>query len=296
MRYLIIFLIWCTPLHTQLVTAPNAELELLSKAYSFTEGPIADDRGDVFFTDQPNDRIVKYSFKNGEFTDWMTPAGRSNGLYFATPNQLIACADASNELWQINVIDKSHQVIAKGSTGHRFNGPNDCWVNSNGAIYFTDPLYPRDYWKHKPPKNSPRGVYLRSPDGNVQLVADDFKQPNGIIGDAEKQMLYVADLGGKTTYKYKIEDTGLLGQREVFCKSGSDGMTIDERRNIYLTGSQGVNVYDPNGKLIQTIHVPRGWTANVTFAGPQRDHLFITSGNAVFTIKMAVRGLPVRRP
>ena len=200
-----------------------------------------------------------------------------------------------SELWEINIVDKSHKVIAQGKSSRRFNGPNDCWVNSNGSVYFTDPLYKREYWKHEAPKDSPRAVYLRSSDGSVRKVADEFKQPNGIVGDAAKQTLYVADIGGKKTYQFTIQKDGSLTERKLFCKSGSDGMTIDERRNIYLTGRRGVTVYNPKGELIETIKVPRGWTANVTFAGPRRDHLFITSGNAVFSMKMAVRGLGAKK-
>ena len=275
----------------QPVTAPDADLKLLSKEYSFTEGPIADGNGDVYFTDQPNDRIVKYSFADQELTDWMKPAGRSNGLYFVAPNRLIACADGDNELWDINIVDKSHNVIAKDNAGNRFNGPNDCWVNSDGSVYFTDPLYKRPYWTQTISEDSPRGVYRRAPDGKIEKVANNFKQPNGIIGDAEQQKLYVADIGGKKVYRFTIGKDGKLSDRKLFCESGSDGMTIDEKRNIYLTGSDGVTVYNPDGKLIETIEVPRGWTANVTFAGPQSDYLFVTAGNAVFTMKMSVHGL-----
>ena len=275
------------------VTAEGAELTLLSKSFKFTEGPIADINGDVYFTDQPNDRIVKYSFSNNEFEDWLTPCGRSNGLYFVAPNQLIACADADNELWQIDVVDKSYNVLAKDNEGRRYNGPNDCWVNSHGgSVYFTDPLYKRPYWEHKIPESNSRDVYRVDPDGTTTRVATDLKQPNGIIGDAENQTLYVADLGDKKIYKFDIKEDGSLGDRKLFCEAGSDGMTIDEDRNVYVTNGKGVSVFDSEGKLVDNITIPRGWTANVTFAGPDRDHLFITAGDAVFTMKMRVRGIP----
>lgn len=296
-QFVLCFLVaglFTTAARADAVTASGAKLKLLSKDYSFTEGPIADAYGDVYFTDQPNDRIVKYSFAEASFVDWMKPAGRSNGLYYVAPHQLIACADADNELWSIHLADKSHKVIGRG-TSHRLNGPNDCWVHSDGSIFFTDPLYKRDYWKHEPAEDNPRAVYRLSPQGDLTVAANDFKQPNGIIGDAERNMLYVADLGGKKTYRYRIGQDGKLSGRAVHCEAGSDGMTIDVSRNIYLTGSEGVTVYNPDGKLIETIAVPRGWTANVTFAGPKRDHLFITSGNAVFLIKMAVTGFPPRQ-
>jgi gluconolactonase len=82
-----------------------------------------------------------------------------------------------------------------------------------------------------------------------------------------------------------------LAEKQLFCKSGSDGMTLDRQGNLYLTGNKGVTVYDRDGNLIQTISVPRGWTANVSFAGPEKRHLFITAKDAVFVIETSVAGL-----
>lgn len=273
------------------VIADGAKLENVGDGFKFTEGPTSDTKGDVYFTDQPNDRIVRYEFSSGKLTDWMKPCGRSNGLYFVAPDTLIACADSNNELWKITISDKTHELIAGDNAGKRFSGPNDCWVDASGAIYFTDPLYKRPYWTHEIPADNPRGVYRLSPDGALTKVAAELKQPNGIIGDAENRTLYVADIGAGTTYKYSIESDGTLGERTVFCKSGSDGMTIDVNRNIYLTGGKGVTVYDPDGELIETIGTGKRWTANVTFAGPNKDQLFITAGDSVFTIGMSVTGL-----
>ena len=273
------------------VVAEGAKLKKIGDGYKFTEGPTADSAGNVFFTDQPNDRIVRYDFATGSLTDWLSPSGRSNGLYFVAPDRIIACADAENELWSIKVSDMSHQVLVAKHRGRRFNGPNDCWVDAKGAIFFTDPLYKRPYWTQVIAEDSPRSVFRLSPDGILTIVAGNLKQPNGIIGDDENQTLYVADIRAKKTFKFPINDDGSLGERALFCESGSDGMTIDEKRNIYLTGNQGVTVYDPSGKLIETIPVRKGWTANVTFAGPENDHLFITAGDAVFTIRMSVKGL-----
>lgn len=265
-------------------------LTLLGADYSFTEGPTADASGNVYFTDQPNDRIVRYDCATGKLADWLKPCGRANGLFFIAPDKMIACADANNELWQIDIPDKQHKVLAAGTGGQRFSGPNDCWVDRDGSIYFTDPLYKRPYWTQVIPEDNPRGVYRVSPDGEVSKVVGDLKQPNGIIGDAKNRQLYVADIGDGKTYRYRIDESGQLTDRTLFCSQGSDGMTIDEQRNIYLTG-RGVTIFNRDGKKLEFIPVPKGWTANVTFAGPQRRDLFITAKDSVFLIKMNVAGL-----
>ena len=268
----------------------QGKLELLGQGYSFTEGPTADDSGNVYFTDQPNNRIVRYDFATGEFTDWMKPCGRANGLYYVSPDRIIACADDNNELWQIRISDKTHEVLAAGPTEHRLSGPNDCWVDRDGAVYFTDPLYKRPYWKQVIPEKNPRGVYRVSPQGRLSKLVSDLKQPNGIIGDAENRQIYVADIGAGKTYRYRIDEKGQLTDRILFCEMGSDGMTMDEKGNVYLTG-RGVTVFNQQGEKITSIPVPRGWTANVTFAGPDRKYLFITAKDAVFRIRMSVAGL-----
>src|SRR5688500_11254792 len=95
----------------------------LGSGYKFTEGPAVDRDGNVFFTDQPNDRIVKWNAADGTFSDWLKPAGRSNGTYFDKDGNLIACADEKNELWSISP-DKKVTVLLSEVGGKLLNGPN----------------------------------------------------------------------------------------------------------------------------------------------------------------------------
>ena len=121
------------------ILAPGAKVEKLAEDFKFTEGPAADAQGNVYFTDQPNDRIVKYDTE-GKLTTFMQPSGRSNGLYFDTKGKLLACADDKNELWEIDVATKQATVLLKDYSGKLFNGPNDLWVRPDNGIFFTDPL------------------------------------------------------------------------------------------------------------------------------------------------------------
>jgi gluconolactonase len=272
------------------LTARDAKLTLVSDAFKFTEGPAVDSDGNVYFTDQPNDRILRWN-ESGLIETWLQPSGRSNGLFFDSQGMLLACADGNNELWRINP-DKTHQVILGDYQGKRFNGPNDVWVSPKQDIYFTDPFYRRDYWsdQNRQPE-LPRQVYLLRPDATVaEVAADDFQQPNGIVGDPSRNFLYVADIGASKTYRFTINDDGTLSNRELFCEMGSDGMTVDRDGNVYLTG-RGVTIFDTDGNQIQNIQVPRGWTANVCFGGPDRKTLFITASDSLFTIRMRTAGL-----
>jgi gluconolactonase len=270
--------------------ADGAKVEVLSEGYLFTEGPAVDRDGNVFFTDQPNDRIVKYNAADGSFADWLKPAGRSNGTKFDQAGNLLACADEKNELWSISP-DKKVTVLLSEFGGKLLNGPNDLWIRPDGNLYFTDPLYKREYWKRDKATQQP-GEYVYFFDVKSKKaapVATDLKQPNGIIGTPDGKTLYVADIAARKTYSYSVKPDGALENKALFCEMGSDGMTIDAEGNVYLTG-RGVTVFDKTGKKLTNIAIPEPWTGNVTFAGKDRHLLLITASKKVFGVKMRVKG------
>lgn len=268
--------------------APGAKVEKLAGGFKFTEGPSPDADGNVYFTDQPTDRILKWS-TDGKLTTFLEPCGRSNGLCFDEQGKLWACADEKNELWKIDIRTKEKSVAVKEFGGKLLNGPNDLWVRPDGGVYFTDPFYKRPYWKRGPEEQDKRGVYFLSPKGELARVDGEYKQPNGIIGTPDGRTLYVADIGAGKTYRYDIEPDGTLRNRKEFCAQGSDGMTIDEAGNVYLTG-KGVTVFDKSGKKVAQIDVPEPWTANVCFGGKEMKTLFITAGVALYSIPTRVKG------
>ena len=271
------------------IIAKGAQLTLVADGYDFTEGPAVAANGDVYFTDQPNDRIVKWNAADNSVTDWMKPSGRSNGLYFDHMGNLLSCADEKNELWQIDP-EKKVTVLVDNFEGKRLGGPNDLWVDPKGGIYFTDPLYERPWWNQTEPQISERRVYYMAPDkSQLTVVAEGFVMPNGIIGSADGKTLYIADIKDGKTYVYAVNEDGSLSDRTLFCELGSDGMTLDNQGNVYLTGD-GVTVFDKNGKQIHHIEVPEKWTANVTFGGPDQKTLFITAMDSVYTLAMNVHG------
>ena len=270
--------------------AEGAELVQVSNEYSFTEGPASDTDGNVYFTDQPNDKILKWNAKDNSITVFKEPSGRANGLYLDNDGNILAAADEKNEIWRI---DKKGNVdtLITDFEGKKLNGPNDIWVDSKGGIYLTDPYYQRPYWERTAPDITEKQVYYISPGTkSLNVVAEDFVQPNGIIGTADGKTLYIADAGDQKTYSYPINPDGSLGSRKLFTAMGSDGMTLDNKGNVYLTG-RGVTIFNPDGEKIQHIPIDEDWTANVTFGGPEQDVLFITAKGSVYTLKMNVHGV-----
>ncbi|MDH6305156.1 gluconolactonase [Parabacteroides sp. PF5-5] len=272
------------------VVAEGAVVEKLADGFSFTEGPAVDKDGNIYFTDQPNDKIYKWS-TDGKLSVFLDNTGRANGMYFDKDNHLLSCSDMENEIWRFNP-DGSHTVILTDYQGRKLNGPNDLWVHPKGGVYLTDPLYKRDYWTRSPEmQQDGQHLYYLSPDHQtVSRVDDTLEQPNGIIGTPDGKLLYVADIRAGKTYAYDIQPDGSLSNKRLFCSMGSDGMTMDEAGNVYLTG-KGVSVFNPEGVQIAHIPVEAGWTANICFGGKDMKTLFITASQYLYSIRMNVKGI-----
>ena len=270
------------------VVAKGSVPVLVSSEYLFTEGPAVDAEGNIYFTDQPNDKIMKWS-TDGSLSVFMEGTGRSNGLFFDKNGNLIACADLNNQLWMIDK-SKNVTVLVKDFEGKKLNGPNDLWIDPQGGIYFTDPFYQRDYWTRSEKEIEEENVYYLSPERKkLTIAASGLLQPNGIIGTPDGKKLYVADIKGRKTYSFVIQKDGTLTDKKLFADMGSDGMTVDSKGNVYLTG-KGVTIFNSKGEKIETIAIDAPWTANVCFGGKDRKTLFVTASKSVFTLKMKVKG------
>ena len=270
------------------VTAPDAKLEKLTNGFAFTEGPTCDKAGDLFFVDQPNDRIMKWSV-DGNLSTFMQPSGRANGMMFDAKGNLIACADEHNQLWSI-APDRKVTVLVTNFDGKYLNGPNDVWIAPSGGMYLSDPFYKRKWWDHQVMAMPDEEVFYLSPDRKtLSRVTGDLKKPNGLTGTADGKKLFVADIRDNKTWRYDIQPDGSLTNKTFFCALGSDGMTIDAEENLYLTG-RGVTVFDKTGKQIDHIDVPEKWSANVCIGGKDRQTLFITATESLYAIKLRVKG------
>ena len=301
---------------TNLVSSSShGELDTLATGFSFTEGPAVDKQGNIFFTDQPNDKIFKWNVATRSLSTFLTGTGRSNGMAFDKDGYLIACADMYGELWKI-APDGTHTVLVNNYNGKRLNGPNDVWINPvNGGIYITDPIFPRSYWAPGDPRQqgwepthseqAPTGkgghVYYLAPGSNtlVRVTNDAMgwdadSWPNGIVGTPDGKKLYVNkwkgdNMGG--TWVFDINAGGTLTNMRKFIDMGGDGMSMDERRNIYISNGLGVTTFDPTGKKILSIPINGGATNNV-FGGQNEKTLFITGPATMLTsLKMNVRGV-----
>ena len=271
------------------VVAEGAKVEKLASGFRFTEGPAADAKGNIFFTDIPNNRIHKWSLDDsplgGKLSTFRENSGGSNGLYFDKKGNLLACEGGGRRL--VSITPKGEvTVLADKYQDKKFNSLNDLWIDPKGGIYFTDPRYGR---RDNLEQDGEHVYYLSADRKKLIRVIDDMVRPNGIIGTRNGKRLYVTDHGGKKTFVYTINKDGTLSKKKLFAPEGSDGMTIDNEGNIYLT-TNAVVVYNKKGEKIETIKVPEG-PANVTFGGKDKKTLFITARTSLYSVRMRVKGL-----
>jgi len=296
-------------------SSQHGRLDTIQKGFSFTEGPAVDKDGNVFFTDQPNDKIYRWDANSGQVTLFLHGTGRSNGMAFDKNGDLIACADMHGEIWKIKP-DGTHQVLINNYGGKLLNGPNDVWINPvTGGLYITDPIFPRGYWAPGDPRQQPwepthseqaatgKGghVYYLAPGANALVRVTTMAGwnadiwPNGVVGTPDGKKLYVNNWTGGPTgniWSFDINADGTLSNLRTLVSGlrGSDGMSMDELGNIYLSSGSGVNAYDQRGNKVLSIPAPGG--TNNVFAGKNNKLLFMTGPvDRITSVKMNVKGV-----
>lgn len=262
--------------------------------FKFTEGPAFDLKGNLYFTDIPDNKIYKVNSK-GKLSVFLEPSNHCNGLMLDGANNLLAC-EMDGRLVSINLKNKKVTPLATEYQGNRFNAPNDLVVDRTGGVYFTDPHY-------RAPEPLPQGktaVYYRAADGKVTRLIDNLKAPNGVILSPDEKTLYVIPSMQKEMWAYPVTAPGKIGKGRVFCTlqqqegykepgRGGDGLTIDTKGNLYITSGLGLQVFSPEGKLLGIIEVPEK-PANVTFGGKDNSSLFITARTSLYRIDTKAKG------
>ena len=272
------------------LVAPGAKPAKLAGGFKFTEGPAVAANGDVYFTDIPNNRIHKWSVADKKLSTFAEETNGANGLYFADDGSLYACQGNAKRVVAYTPDGSDTSSLAKRYDGKKFNKPNDLWIDAKGGIYFSDPNY-----GNKELSQDGMHVYYIQPGGEeVVRVADGFKTPNGLIGTPDGSTLYIADIGDGKIYRYVIQEDGSLKDKKLFCESGSDGMTLDQHGNVYLT-SGTVKVFNPKGEQIADLKFPES-PANVVFGGKELKKLYVTARTGFYSLDMAVTGAKREKP
>jgi gluconolactonase len=233
----------------------SSQPEVLLDGFSFAEGPAVNESGTLYFTDIPNARI--YSYHDDILEVFLENSGGANGLYFDHEGNLIACAGRARQLIKINK-EGEVEVLADEYNGKKLNSPNDLWIDPEGGIYFTDPRYGNTDNMEQDGMH----VYYLNTDGELLRVTEDLVRPNGIIGTSDGNELFIVDQGIERTYRYKIKKNGELKGKKLFVEVGTDGMSINNEGNIYITNGKNIDIYNQKAFLVNSYSFP-AFTTNV---------------------------------
>jgi gluconolactonase len=292
----------------------DAELEQLGTGFTFTEGPIWNPGGYLLFSDMPGDVRRRWDSDSG-VTEVANPSNKGNGMTLDHDGRLIVCEHVTSSVVRMDPDGRGggREVLATHYEGRELNSPNDVVVKSDGAIYFTDPTYGRmpGFGIEREQDLDFQGVYRIAPGGgDPQLLVDDFDQPNGLCFSTDESLLYINDTTRAHIRVFEVAADGTLENGRVLADgigSGDlaigdlvDGMKLDERGNVWVTGPGGVCVFDADGQHIGTVEVPEN-VGNVNWArppgGPDWNWLMIPATTSVYRIQCKVSGnrLPYMR-
>ena len=284
---------------------PDARIERVAGGLGFTEGPVW--RGDaLLFSDIPNNRIARWRRlpEGPELTTHAT--GRSNGLTLDRQGHILAAEHGGRRVTRI-ADEGTRTVLAEQYEGKRLNSPNDIVVKSDGSIYFTDPPYaiqiatpgmarPEGWWKADIPGKelSVHGVYRLTPEGALQLLADDFALPNGLAFSPDESVLYIDDSAHKHIRAFDVRADGGLTNSRILLDMASgdpgvpDGLKVDLQGNVFCTGPGGVWVCRADGSFLGRIILPE-LPANLAW-GEDGSVLFLTARTSVYRMQTRTRG------
>jgi len=269
----------------------DAKLETLATGFGFTEGPMWDPAGFLYVSDETINKIFRV-YPDGKKEE-VIALGDPDGNTFDRRHRLVDCASVLRAIIEVTPEGK-YKVLADRYDGKRFNSPNDVIVGPDGALYFTDPTL--DLVAGEKQEIQFQGVYRLDDSGNVRLLTRDLTQPNGLAFSPDGKKFYVDDSEQRNIRVYDMNADGTLAHGRIFGEEPGnkhdgvpDGIKVDKSGNLFVTGPQGIWVWDAEGNHLGTIVMPEQ-PANLTWGDKDYGTLYITATTSVYRLKTKTQG------
>ncbi len=269
----------------------DAKPETLATGFGFTEGPMWDPAGFLYVSDETINKIFRV-YPDGKKEE-VIALGDPDGNTFDRRHRLIDCASVLRAIVEVTPEGK-YKVLADRYDGKRLNSPNDVIVGPDGALYFTDPTL--DLVAGEKQEIPFQGVYRLDDSGNVRLLTRDLTQPNGLAFSPDGKKFYVDDSEQRNIRVYDVNSDGTLSDGRIFgAEPGTqhdgvpDGIKVDKSGNLFVTGPQGIWVWNAAGNHLGTIVLPEQ-PANLTWGDKDYGTLYITATTSVYRLKTKTQG------
>ncbi len=273
-------------------------VEILHRGARKTEGPVYFGAGRYLaWSDIPNSRLLRWDETTGAVGVLREDSGYANGNTIDGAGRLITCEQGNRRVTRTEH-DGSITMLADRYDGRPLNSPNDVVVRADGTVWFTDPSYGIDGdYEGNAGTNELGGcfVFRLDPDtGALTIVADDFVRPNGLAFSLDESQLFIVDTRQDPSHirLFDVNDDGTLSGGSIFatCNAGKfDGIRLDSDGRVWAAAWDGVHCFAPNGDLIGKLLLPEP-VSNLTFGGPKLNHLFITAGRSVYSLRVTITG------
>jgi gluconolactonase len=270
-------------------------IETVAEGFQFTEGPLWCPDGSLLFQDIKAERTYRVE-PDGAVGVLREQTRAANGQTFAADGRVAFCEQNGRRVSRMDVDGTSVETVVETYEGKRLNSPNDIVARSDGLLYFTDPPYgvPRPEDKELPFQ----GVFALDASGGLRLLADDFEKPNGLAVSPDERTLYVNDTARYHVRAFAVEPDGRLvpGSSRVVATvdpaqpGGPDGLKVDRDGRLYVAVAEGVWVYEPDGRLLGILALPKR-PANLAWCGPDARTLVMTAVDTVVRVRMRVEGV-----
>jgi gluconolactonase len=291
------------------IVGPNPKIVKLAEGFTFTEGPVWDTRQQALLFSDPNEnRIYRYSsdgklsvyrersgYAGVDIADYKQPG--SNGLAFDANGRLTIAEHGNRRVSRLDGNDHA-MVLADRYQGKRLNSPNDLVYRSDGALFFTDPPFGLPTVFADPRKELAfSGVYVLR-NGDLRLLTDELRGPNGLAFSPDERHLYVGnwDESRKVVMRYDVAADGLLSNGRVFIdltaapgEDAIDGVKVDVVGNVYVSGPGGLWVVAPDGRHLGTITTPRH-VHNMAWGDGDRQTLYLMARDRVYRMRLMLAG------
>jgi gluconolactonase len=277
------------------VLAPGVASELVQEGFVFTEGPLGAADGSLYFSDiRANNGVGRTHLLDatGKITTVREPTNGANGLAFNKDGELFFAEGGSAKITKRGR-DGTITTVIDNHAGQKMLAPNDLIFDARGGIYITDPG-PRPVVPGRPTYVS----YLPAGAKESIIVDDKVARPNGLSLFNNGRTLIVDDTIGNTVFAYDVGPDGRVSNKRAFAQlrdipagaeSGADGLAVDSEDRVYITTVAGVQVFDSKGTWLGVIKSARQG-ANVAFAGPGKQTLYITAREGLYRIRTLSKG------
>lgn len=269
----------------------DAKLEVVATGFGFTEGPVWDSAGILYVSDETLNKIFRV-FPDGR-KETVIDLGDPDGNTFDQEHRLIDCASVLRAIIAV-MPDGKYKTLADRYEGKKLNSPNDVIVGPDGALYFTDPTL--DLVAGEKQEIPFQGVYRLDDNGNVRLLTKDLSQPNGLAFSPDGKRFYVDDSEQRNIRVYDVAAESSLINGHIFGEEPGgkgdgvpDGIKVDQKGNLFITGPKGIWVWDAKGNHLGTIVLPEQ-PANLAWGEKDYRTLYITATTSVYRLRMKTQG------